>query len=77
VRIFPGKFDAAFSIEHLHKDVALAVELGKSEQVRLLLGAMTQQILAEARALGYGEQDIAAVIRPLEEQAGVQVRAAQ
>jgi 3-hydroxyisobutyrate dehydrogenase-like beta-hydroxyacid dehydrogenase len=75
--IFPGKFDAAFSIEHLHKDVALAVELGKSEQVRLLLGAMTQQILAEARALGYGEQDIAAVIRPLEEQAGVQVRAAQ
>jgi 3-hydroxyisobutyrate dehydrogenase-like beta-hydroxyacid dehydrogenase len=73
--IFPGQFDAAFSIDHLHKDVALAVELGKSERVRMLLGAMTQQVLEEARALGLGEQDIAAVIRPLEEQTGVKVRA--
>jgi 3-hydroxyisobutyrate dehydrogenase-like beta-hydroxyacid dehydrogenase len=73
--IFPGQFDAAFSIDHLHKDVALAVELGKSERVRMLLGAMTQQILEEARALGLGEQDIAAVIRPLEEQTGTKVRA--
>ncbi|HLO03805.1 MAG TPA: NAD(P)-dependent oxidoreductase [Symbiobacteriaceae bacterium] len=73
--IFPGQFDAAFSIDHLHKDVALAVELGKSERVRMLLGAMTQQVLEEARALGFGEQDIAAVIRPLEEQTGTKVRA--
>lgn len=72
--IFPGQFDAAFSIDHLHKDVALAVELGKSERVRMLLGALTQQVLEEARALGYGEQDIAAVIRPLEEQTGTKVR---
>jgi 3-hydroxyisobutyrate dehydrogenase-like beta-hydroxyacid dehydrogenase len=73
--IFPGQFDAAFSIDHLHKDVALAVELGKAEQVRMLLGGLTQQILAEARALGYAGQDIAAVIRPLEEQTGTKVRA--
>lgn len=72
--IFPGEFAAAFSIDHLHKDVALAVELGKSERVRMLLGATTQQILEEARALGFGEQDIAAVIRPLEEQTGTKVR---
>jgi len=73
--IFPGNFEAAFSIEHLHKDVALAVNLGREEQVRMLLGAMTQQVLEEARAAGYAGSDIAAVIRPLEELAGTKVRA--
>ncbi|MFZ5817659.1 MAG: NAD(P)-dependent oxidoreductase [Bacillota bacterium] len=73
--VFPGAFDAAFSIEHLHKDVALAVSLGKDEKVRMVLGAMTQQLLEEARAAGYGDQDIAALIRPLEDLTGVQVRA--
>ncbi|MFZ5827680.1 MAG: NAD(P)-dependent oxidoreductase [Bacillota bacterium] len=73
--VFPGKFEAAFSIEHLHKDVALAVNLGKDEQVRMVLGAMTQQLLEEARAAGYAGEDIAALIRPLEDLTGVKVRA--
>ncbi len=73
--VFPGKFDAAFSIDHLHKDVALAVELGKDENVRMVLGAVTQQLLEEARAAGYGSADQAALIRPLEDLAGVKVRA--
>ncbi|OTA41217.1 MAG: hypothetical protein A6D92_08780 [Symbiobacterium thermophilum] len=73
--VFPGKFDAAFSIDHLHKDVALAVELGKDVNVRMVLGAVTQQLLEEARALGYGSSDQAALIRPLEDLAGVKVRA--
>jgi len=73
--IFPGNFEAAFSIDHLHKDVALAVTLAKEENVRLLLGALTQQLLEEARAAGYGQQDEAALIRPLEELTGVKVRA--
>lgn len=74
-KIFPGNFEAAFSISHLHKDVALAVNLGKDERVRMVLGAMTQQILEEARAAGHAEEDIAAVIRPLEDLTGVKVRA--
>lgn len=74
-KIFPGNFEAAFSISHLHKDVALAVNLGKDERVRMVLGAMTQQILEEARATGHAEEDIAAVIRPLEDLTGVKVRA--
>lgn len=73
--IFPGNFEAAFSIEHLHKDVALAVNLGREEQVRMLLGAMTQQVLSEARAAGHATEDMAAVILPLEELAGIKVRA--
>lgn len=73
--IFPGNFEAAFSIDHLLKDVALAVTLGKEQQVRMLLGAVTQQVLEETRALGHGTEDIAAVIRPLEALAGTKVRA--
>lgn len=73
--VFPGNFDAAFSVEHLHKDVALAVELGKQQQVRMLLGALTQQVLEEARAAGHAHEDIAALIRPLERLTGVEVRA--
>jgi 3-hydroxyisobutyrate dehydrogenase-like beta-hydroxyacid dehydrogenase len=72
--IFPGNFEAAFSIEHLHKDVALAVNLGKEQNVRMLLGAITQQLLEEARALGYAQEDVAALIRPLEQLSGVKVR---
>ncbi len=73
--VFPGNFEAAFSIEHLHKDVALAVGLGKDEKVRLMLGAVTQQLLEEARAAGHAGEDIAALIRPLEDLTGVKVRA--
>lgn len=72
--VLPGNFEAAFSIEHMHKDVALAVELGKEQQVRMVLGAMTQQLLEEARAAGHAHADISALIRPLEELSGVKVR---
>lgn len=73
--VFPGNFEAAFSIDHLHKDVALAVNLGKDEHVRMVLGAMTQQLLEEAKAAGHGGEDEAALIRPLEDLSGVKVRA--
>jgi 3-hydroxyisobutyrate dehydrogenase-like beta-hydroxyacid dehydrogenase len=73
--IFPGKFDAAFSVGHLHKDVMLANNLGRDLQVRMLLGAIVQQVLEETRAAGFTEQDITAMIRPLESLAGVEVRA--
>jgi 3-hydroxyisobutyrate dehydrogenase-like beta-hydroxyacid dehydrogenase len=72
--VFPGNFDAAFSVEHLHKDVALAVNLGKDVHVRMLLGALTQQLLEETKATGHGNEDMAAIIRPLEELSGIKVR---
>ncbi len=73
--VFPGNFEAAFSIEHLHKDVSLAVGLAREQNVRMLLGAVTQQLLEEAKAAGHNDEDIAALIRPLEELTGVKVRA--
>jgi 3-hydroxyisobutyrate dehydrogenase len=72
--IMKGKFDAMFSVDLLHKDVALGVEVGKDTRVRMLLSALALQIFEEAREAGFGEQDIAAVIRPLEQLTGTQVR---
>ncbi len=73
--ILKGKFDPMFSVNLLHKDVALAVDVGREQHVRLLLSALVQQIFAEARDAGHGDEDIAAVIRPLEKLAGTEVRA--
>ena len=73
--ILKGNFANMFSVDLLHKDLALGVEIGKESRVRLLLGALALQIFEEARELGFGGEDIAAVIKPLERLAGVDVRA--
>jgi 3-hydroxyisobutyrate dehydrogenase-like beta-hydroxyacid dehydrogenase len=73
--ILKGDFTNMFSVDLLHKDLALGVEVGKENRVRLLLGALALQVFEEARELGFGGEDIAAVIRPLERLAGVDVRA--
>jgi 3-hydroxyisobutyrate dehydrogenase-like beta-hydroxyacid dehydrogenase len=73
--ILKGNFENMFSVDLLHKDIALGVEIGKEQRVRLLLGALSLQIFEEARELGLGGEDIAAVIKPLERLAGVEVRA--
>lgn len=73
--VFPGNFEAAFSIEHLHKDIGLALGLGRDQQVRMMLGATTMQLFEEARAAGLTHEDMAAVIKPLEDLSGVKVRA--
>lgn len=72
--VLPGQFAAAFSIDHLHKDVGLACDLGRELGVRLLVSGVVNQLTTEARSRGLGDQDIAALFRTLEELAGVQVR---
>ncbi|MBI3970274.1 MAG: NAD(P)-dependent oxidoreductase [Chloroflexi bacterium] len=72
--IMKGNFTNMFSVDLLHKDLGLGVDVGKEARVRLLLGALVLQIFEEARELGHGSEDIAAVIKPLERLAGVEVR---
>lgn len=57
----------------LGKDLGLIGELGQELGVRLLLGRLAEQIFGEAKALGLGEEDMAALVIPLEKLAGVQV----
>lgn len=72
--ILKGDFEPGFMIDLMHKDVSLAVDLGKQLGVRTLAGALTQQVLQEARAAGFGRAGTNAEIIPLERNAGVEVR---
>lgn len=67
-------FEPGFMIDLMHKDVGLAVDLGKTLKVRTLAAALTQQFLQEAQAAGLGRAGTAAQILPLERSAGVEVK---
>lgn len=67
-------FNQRFSVQLLHKDMKIAAQLGVQLEVPLALGNLSEKIIGEAMERGYGGQDIAAIIRPLEEKAGVEVK---
>jgi 3-hydroxyisobutyrate dehydrogenase len=67
-------FAPGFTIDLMHKDVALAVELARGLKVRTLAGALAQQVLQEVQAAGFGAAGTNAQIIPLERNAGVEVR---
>lgn len=73
--ILKRDFEPGFMIDLMHKDVGLAVALGRSLKVRTLAAALAEQILQEAQAAGLGRAGTAAQIIPLERSAGVEVRA--
>jgi 3-hydroxyisobutyrate dehydrogenase-like beta-hydroxyacid dehydrogenase len=60
----------------MQKDVGLALEQGRTWQVPLPSAAMANELLAEARARGYGDKDIVAVFDVLAQVAGREAVAA-
>jgi 3-hydroxyisobutyrate dehydrogenase-like beta-hydroxyacid dehydrogenase len=73
--ILQRDFEPGFMIDLAHKDVALAVDLGRRLKVRTLAAALAQQILQETQASGFGRNGTNAQIIPLERLSGVEVRA--
>lgn len=73
--ILAGNFAPGFTIDLLHKDVALAVGMARAYGVRAIAGATAEQIVQEARAAGLGANGTAGLIQPLERLSGVEVRA--
>jgi 3-hydroxyisobutyrate dehydrogenase-like beta-hydroxyacid dehydrogenase len=70
-----GQFDdARFALRLAHKDVGLAVQLGRAYGVPMRLSTLCEQELAEAMARGWGERDASIVLTLQEERASVQVR---
>ena len=67
-------FTAGTGINVLLKDLSLIDDLSFETGVRTLLGGLSTQIFREARALGHGEQDIAALVQVLEKEAGIEVK---
>ncbi len=72
--VLKGDFSANFAVELLLKDLGLALDLGRESNVRLLATTLADQLYQEARAMGYGDLDAAAIFKPLEQLAGVEVR---
>lgn len=68
------KFDTGTTIDLLLKDQRLIHELADELGVRLLMGSQGRAVFSEARALGYGSADLAGLVLPLEQQAGVEVK---
>jgi len=72
--ILPRKFDAGFSIKLLHKDLDILVRLGRELKVPMFVANMVEQLYSYACSQGKGDLDHTAIIKILEEWAGVEVK---
>jgi len=66
-------FVQRFSIDLLYKDMRLATELGEKVLVPLQLTKLAEKMIGEAAELGFGREDIAAIIKPIEMKADIEV----
>lgn len=73
--ILPGKFDAAYPVEGIIKDLECAIQTAKALGVRLMFASIAQQMYIETAGCGFAHEDVASVIKPMEHIAGVKVRA--
>ena len=55
------------------KDVRLCLDEAEDARIEFDFAARTEEILAQASAMGHGEDDFAALIDALERQAGTQL----
>ncbi len=74
LRAFNGSFQPGFMTDLLYKDLGLALDLGSENRSPLPLTALTRQMYEISRASGHGRDDYTALLKVLEEMAGVEVR---
>lgn len=73
--VFKGSFEPVrFAMNLARKDVGLATEMGREFEVPMPMAALTEQLLVEAMARGWGEHDYGEAFLLQEERAGVKVR---
>jgi 3-hydroxyisobutyrate dehydrogenase-like beta-hydroxyacid dehydrogenase len=70
---FARDFEPGFNVDMQLKDVSLAVAMGRELGVRLLLGAVAEQMVQEAKAAGMGKKSPNGAIQLHEKIAGVEV----
>ena len=74
-QFLPGRFDpAAFALRLAHKDVTLAVSLGREHKVPMRLANVTLEEMTEALNRGWGERDSRVAMLLQEERTGVEIR---
>ena len=72
--ITQGQFSKAFPIDLVAKDLSLLLDAAQQSRIQLPQSEVNLKAYQEAQAQGWGDEDIAAVIKPLEKQAQVSVR---
>lgn len=72
--IFDRKFDAAFPLKWMRKDIGLMLESGREMGVPLPATGLVHELFSAGVAKGYGDEDIAAAVKLFEELAGVVVK---
>lgn len=74
--VFKGAFEPVrFAMKLARKDVALATSLAREFNVPMPFAALTEQVLVEAVARGWGDDDYGKAFLLQEARAGIQVRA--
>lgn len=68
------KFDPATPVNLILKDLGLIHTFGQELGVRMLLTSASLELFKEARQLGFGDQDMSAMVQPAERIAGVEVK---
>lgn len=74
MRAFNGSFKPGFMTDLLHKDLGLALDLAAENETMVAMTAIARQMYEMARAAGYGKDDYTALLKVLEQMAGVEVR---
>lgn len=72
--VFKANFEPGFKMSLGRKDIGLALTMGREIGVPLQIGTVVQQGLDAAIEAGFAEKSVQAVILPLEEKTGVEVR---
>lgn len=71
---FKGDYEPGFASELMHKDLGLALNLGKEERVPLPIGALGQQIYSHLLSLGMGRKDTGVIFKVMEDLLNIKIR---
>lgn len=64
-------FNANFYVQHMLKDLCLAADAGRETATPLPLNGLSRELFIAAAQQGWGEEDYSAVVKVLEQMAGV------
>ena len=73
-QIAEGDFEPRFPVDYQFKDLNLALDAAGEDGVPMSVTAAARELFSAARGRGHGGEDMAAVVKHLEETTGVSVR---
>jgi 3-hydroxyisobutyrate dehydrogenase-like beta-hydroxyacid dehydrogenase len=71
--ILERNFNANFYVQHMLKDLSLAADAGRETGTSMPLNALSRELFIAAAQQGWGEEDYSAVVKVLEQMAGVEL----